>query len=299
MKHEIDKLIANILLDEGEVCLPSVGTLILVRHAAKRLSSKKLQRPYRELRFTGEERGVSLVDHLVRKADVAPERAEDIYTEYLSQSLRDGVLTIENLCTVANKKVQVEQQFENMANPNGCGVVKLNPRTNYFIYAVAGLCALFALGVAGYVVYSNGLFYADKGTTEQVVAKVAEQTPAPSAEPVEVIEAVAEPVAEVAAEPVTEVVIEQAEEAIAPATKPMTRGNSYAVWGVYSELKNAEEAVAWLGAKFPELEPSIYDYDGRYMVALYSLSSRSAVGRKVSALKAQSKSFKSVWVYTR
>ena len=305
MKHEIDHLIANALLDEGSIYLPNVGTLILVRHAAKRLSSRRLQPPYRELRFTGEQRGVSLVEYIAQKAGVTAERAGDIYNEYVAQSMRDGVFIIEELCTISNKRVEVLQQFEDMANPNGRSVVKVNPRTNYIIYAVAALCTLFALGVAGYVLYLNDVFnFGGKVAPAEeafVAAVVEEQATAEQTEPkveaVEVAEPTAEPT-EVVAEPVVEVA-EPVETAVAPTVLPMQRGKSYAVWGVYNELKNAEDAIGWLGKKFPSLEPKIYDYDGRYMVALYELSSRLAVGNKVKQLKAQNKSFKSVWVYTR
>lgn len=293
MKHEIDKLVANLLLDEGEVHLPSVGTLILVRHAARRLSSKLLQRPYRELRFTGEERGVSLVSHIERIAGVATERAEDIYNEYVAQSLRGGQFVIENLCTIENGKVQVLQEFEGMANPKGRGTVKVNPRTNYFIYIVAVLCMAFALGVAGYVLYMNGVFNLDKGVT--AVEKVAVE------QPIEVVEQPTEdlvqPVVDslvVVAEPAASVA-EEAESSLAP----LRKGMSYAVYGVYNELRNAEEALARLASNHPDIEAHIYDYDGRYMVALYELPQRTACGRKVSALKAERSGFKSVWVYTR
>ena len=152
----------------------------------------------------------------------------------------------------------------------------------------------FALGIAGYVLYTNG-------TLEHLFAKrsiapaskafesVAER-PSQSTEPVvEVVEQVVEQT--------TEQVVEQSVE---PTILPMQKGSSYAVWGVYNELKNAEDALNWLATRIPEIESAnIYDYDGRYMVALCEVASRSECGRKVSAWKAEHKSCKSVWVYTR
>ena len=151
MKHEVDKLVANVLLTDGEIYLPQVGTLILVRRAARRLSSKALQRPYRELCLTTEQRGESLVAHIARIAGVGEERATDIYNEYVAQSLREGVFTIENLCAIKGATLQTFQQFEDMANPKGRGAVKVNPHTNYFIYVVAGLCA----GIGLFIIIRN------------------------------------------------------------------------------------------------------------------------------------------------
>ena len=97
-------------------------------------------------------------------------------------------------------------------------------------------------------------------------------------------------------EPVAEPIAEVAEK---PTTLPMTKGRSYAVWGVYDKLKNAKEAKEWLAKKNPEIAAEIYEYDNRYMVALGEYTSRKKCGRQVSAWKAQSKRFNSVWVYTR
>ena len=295
MKQQIDFLIANTLLDEGEVYLPEVGTLILYRHAARLLSRKELQRPYRELRLTKEHRGESLLSHISKVASVSEERASDIYTEWLAQSLRNKVLTINGLCVVENNSITTDKTFELMANPNGRGTVKINPRTNYFIYIIAGLCMGFALGIAGYVLYTNG-------TIDNLLAK---QKVAPASEAFEsVAEDVAQPAEQIIAvvEQPAEEDVTPVEEVIAPvetAILPMQKGSSYAVWGVYNELKNAEDAKIWLAVKFPEIDANIYQYDERYMVALCEQSSRSECGRKVSAWKAQSKSFKNIWVYTR
>ena len=287
MKQQVDKLIANLLLDEGEVYLPGVGTLILYRHSARLLSSKQLQAPYRELRLTKEERGVDIICHLAKVADITTERAGDIYAEWLEQSLRNDILTIGGVVSIEKGKITTDKTFEDMANPQGNKKIKVNPRTNYFIYIVAGLCMGFALGIAGYVLHENGTF--DKILAKQNIAPASQAfESAPATQPAE--EVVEQPVA-------VAPVVEEKEETSIP---PLRSGYSYAVWGVYNELQNAQNAISWLSERVPEVEgATIYEYDGRYMVALCEVASRSACGRKVSAWKAEHKSFKSVWVYTR
>lgn len=305
MKQQVDNLIANALLDEGEIYLPQVGTLILYRHSAKLLSSKELQRPYRELRLTREERGESILTFIAKVAGVTAERASDIYAEWLEQSLRNNILTIGGVCIVENGKIATDKTFEDMANPKGRGTVKVSRRTNYFIYIVAALCMGFALGIAGYVLHSNGML--DNLIGKRGIAPASEafenvtEPAATPAEPVaEEVPATTEPTVEPVAESVAEPAVEPIAEPVAtPSVLPMQKGSSYAVWGVYNELKNAEDAKAWLAERFPEIEAAIYQYDARYMVALCEVASRSECGRKVSVWKAEHKSFKSVWVYTR
>ena len=152
----------------------------------------------------------------------------------------------------------------------------------------------FALGIAGYVLYTNGtldnLFAKQKiAPASEAFESVAVEVAQPTEPEVAVVE---QPIEEVAApaEPIAE----------EPSILPIQKGSSYAVWGVYAELTNAEKAVEWLSSRIPEIEGvAIYDYDGRYMVALCEVASRSECGRKVSAWKAEHKSCKSVWVYTR
>ncbi|MBR2031800.1 MAG: hypothetical protein IKA04_06250 [Alistipes sp.] len=289
MKQQVDNLIANTLLDEGGVYLPEVGTLILYRHSAKLLSKRDLQRPYRELRLTKEQRGESITTHISHIANVTAERASDIYAEWLAQSLHNNILTISGLCTIEGGKITTNKTFEDMANPKRRGTVKINPRTNYLIYIIAGLCMGFALGIAGYVLYTNGTLdnlFAKKqiAPASEAFESVVEKQPA------QLAQQPTEQVADIVTEPIVE----------KPTIAPMQKGSSYAVWGVYNELKNAEDALSWLATRIPEIEgANIYDYDGRYMVALCEVASRSECGRKVSAWKAEHKSCKSVWVYTR
>ena len=187
MKQQIDLLIANALLDEGEVYLPEVGTLILYRHAAELLSKRELQRPYRELRLTKEQRGESLLSLISQVASVSEERVADIYAEWLAQSLRNNVLTISGICLIERDKITtIDKTFEDMANPNGRGSIKVNPRTNYFIYIIAGLCMGFALGIAGYILYTNGTF--DRLLAKQTIAPASEAFDSVTEVPAEVIE---------------------------------------------------------------------------------------------------------------
>ncbi len=286
MKQQIDNLIANSILNEREVYLPNIGTLILYRHAAKQLSAKRLQAPYNELRLTSEERGVDITTLIAKVADVSEERASDIYAEWHSQSLHDGTLTIGGVCSITNNTVTVDSNFESMANPDGVGVVNTKPRTNYFIYSIVSVCIVIALAAAGYFLYPN--FISEEGI--QVVEQPAtEQTEV-------VVEQVAEPTTEVVAESAEPIAEQPAVEQTLPTLK---KGYSYAVWGVYDQLNSAENAMAWIVAKLPEIDAKIYIYDSRYMIALCEENSRSACARKVTAWKKEHKSCQSVWVYTR
>lgn len=312
MKQQIDNLIAKILLTEGVVYLPNVGRLILYRHPAQLKSKRQLSAPYRELRLEKEEQGRAIVLHIVDVANISEERASDIYTEWLSQSLRNEVLTIGGVCTIKGNEVTIDDTFEKAINGEDRGTIALKPRKNETARTALAAVACMLLGAAIYVLHDNGaldpileslsrdyqvetISIVTNEPTEQVVT-AAEVTSQQDSLTVATIEADSTAtIAAVEAEPTETAAIE----VVNPSILPMTAGHSYAVWGVYSELKNAEEAKAWLGAKFSKVKAEIYQYDARYMVAIYESSSREACNNKIREYKAQSKSFKNMWAYTR
>jgi hypothetical protein len=356
MKQQIDNLIANTLLDEGEVYLPGKGSLILRRHAAVRLSSKKLQAPYRELIFTPEERGVNLIALISRVANVSEERASDIFTEWLSKSSRvqsptRRSLIIGGVCTIATYETEyrstkdsyrgetstitIDQTFENMANPKGRKVKKVNPRPKLFIYIMVGLFLGVALGVGGTYYYVNGGF--DELLQKQSIIPTSDALKATNTE-IEPIKAeaavVEEPKAETnTEESVAEVVapVEQSaevveqpteqknEQSVEPKTEqpakeaaeqgseqeaklellPMKRGQSYIVWGVYNERKNAEKAIAWLAEKHPEIECKLYRYGKQHLLSIYDQPSRAKCNSQLAQWKKKHPSFRNVWVHTQ
>ena len=222
MKQQIDNLIANTLLNEGAVYLPGKGSLVLQRHAAARLSSKKMQPPYRELAFTSEERGISLIALISKVANVSEERASDIFTEWLSKSSRvqsptRRSLIIGGVCTIATFEVEsrstnnsyrgeksiitTEQTFEDMVNPKGRKAKSVAPRPKYFIYIMAGLFIGVALGVCGTHFYVNGTF--DELLSKQTLIPTSKQLIASSQE--------AEPIAGHEVEPIVKPTIEPIE----------------------------------------------------------------------------------------
>lgn len=314
MKQQIDNLIANTLLDEEAVYLPNIGTLILFRHPAKRLSSKKLQTPYREVQLKSNEEGVNIVELISKVANVSEERAKDIYAEWLEQSQRDGATSISTVCNIANGVVFTHIAFEKAINPDGRGITKISPRTNYLIYIMVSLGLIIALGVAAAFLYLNGSLNnkaaEEKPSTPQVetTQQVEEVVTTPAVEAVEDKSEIA-PTEEVIApveqtvEPIAEQTETPAKESISvPEVEPLPElvtGKSYAVWGVYDKFKNAEKYLLWLSEKHPNIKAKIYHYDSRYMVALCEKSSRSECNKQVAAWKKRYKAFKSVWVYTR
>lgn len=303
---QIDNIIYNTLASGRDLYLPDVGSLIVRHSGAKRLSARRLLPPQTTIAFSQEERGVSIVALIASAANVTPERAEAIYRNYLQQTMRDGHLAIEGVGEICDAKFLIDTQFNNLINPMGNNEIRIRPLTNYLLISFAALSLLFALGVAGYIIYSEQIF-ADKMDKASVgranIAKVEQ----PVAEPVEPTE-----------QPILTEQTATAEEPALPGqpiadgqtiktaqtlnTDTITRtqsGRSYAVWGVYIERVNAEAAQRSVNRRFTDLNAHIYRYSDRYMVALFDCDSRSECVSRVEQLRESSRSFAEVWVYTK
>lgn len=310
MKRQIDTIILNTLRKGRDLYLPEIGTLVVRRNAAVR-NANKIEAPYREVLFTGENRGESIIDIMVRITSVTHSRAMAIYDQWLQKSLRDGVVVIGKVGSICDRKFVADESLDGTLNPSRKKRVALRPHTNTLVYVLAMLCVLIAVGAGGYMLYTGGVFGTigeGKSASEPIVTESVEAV-IPIDEQQET-GVQTESVAQAEAEDVSvELKPAPSEAPTAKAQKttsatneyeplPMSRGASYAVWGVYSERANAERYMRHVNSRFEDVRSRIYIYGERYMVAVYEESSRGECARLVTALKKRDAAFKDMWVYT-
>lgn len=162
MVDQVNRLAGNLLAAGGELYLPGVGSLCVRFRGARRLSARLVEPPSREVVFTSQQRGVSLVDEIARvlrdaapaetpcsdtdgtpvsssasvvsSAPVAPQReqaqvasqARDIYDRWLSRTQQDGVLTIEGVGVLKFKNFTPDEAFDRRINPQGHTPVRIH-----------------------------------------------------------------------------------------------------------------------------------------------------------------------------
>lgn len=162
MVDQVNRLAGNLLAAGGELYLPGVGSLCVRFRGARRLSARLVEPPSREVVFTSQQRGVSLVDEIARvlrdaapaetpcsdtdgtpsassasvasSAQVAPQReqaqvasqARDIYDRWLSRTQQNGVLTIEGVGVLKFKNFTPDEAFDRRINPQGHTPVRIH-----------------------------------------------------------------------------------------------------------------------------------------------------------------------------
>ena len=327
MVNEFNKIIGDVLAAEGAVWLPDVGTLVVVRRAAERISSRRLRRSCNAVKFTGKEAGRSVVDVVAEVCGIDTEEARDIYDRWRAKSTADNVLAIDGVGHIDRQRFFVDESFDRLLNPNGHHVVELvKCRRNRALKRAAwGVAVIAALACA---VWFTGLYerrgeiwsslvgrFVAEPHTDSVVAAA---EPVPEAEEsvggddMPDVQAVAEDVTD---EPVQEQPQQQAEqpselssvESVQPQPQQpqqlqsspvdgigrLTSGWSYVVYGVFSTPENALRAVGEVRARGVS-GCSAFAYGAKYMVALYFSDSAADCNTYIRSAR----EYENIWVYT-
>lgn len=299
MVSEVNKIIYNLLLLDGEVYIGGVGSLYTERYGAYRASRKSMTPPHRVVLFTTEQRGVSLEDEIARVAEVDGDKAHELFDRWLSEVLDGDTLTIEGVGVLRRDKFVVEESFATLLNPQGRTPVRLKPKANVALYIFSALCVLFALVVAGYVYFdSHDITHF---SVDEEVATITQEVVAPTEQTI---------VSEVSTDTVAVTDTMSVQGHLPSQSQPQssqrevsmdevlytTPGESYVVLGVFSTTENAAKAIRQAQKNADGLHYATYHYGEKYMVTLYSAPSRSECQEFV---RSQGNAFKDLWIYSR
>lgn len=139
MVDQVNRLAGNLLAAGGELYLPGVGSLCVRFRGARRLSARLVEPPSREVVFTSQQRGVSLVDEIARVlrtsapaegpqagGEHVAAQVQDIYDRWLMRTQQNGVLTIEGVGVLKFKNFTPDEAFDRRINPQGHAPVRIH-----------------------------------------------------------------------------------------------------------------------------------------------------------------------------
>lgn len=304
MKHEVDKLVRNLLCAGRPVSMPGVGTLSVTRRGARRLSRRLIEPPCRAVDFSSQESEPTLVDYIARAASCAPAQARDIYDRWLEKSRGEDALVIEGVGRLVEKRFVADEAFDAALNPQGHAPERIKRRRDGWLWAVAALAVFVALAcmlVVGNVIPDP---FHPRTDSASVAAEVPARTAVPEAVPaadLQTQDAIHqdEPTAPSAAEaaPPVQEMRPQQPEASEPEQPGYTQsGHRYVVLGIYSTEQNARRAAAQAEKKDAALKSRIYRYGERYLVSIFE-SEEEAAAQEYA--RKQRGTFPDVWVYTK
>ena len=295
LQEEIGRLIARRLLAGEAITIPEVGTLLVERRPARRLSASMIQPPSRSLVFHFAEEGAPLPDLIARELSCPLEEARDAVVRWLEKSRGEGGLTIDGVGGLQGKIFAVEADFQRRLNPQGSAPIRLERSMPWWAWSLITVL-LVALMTGGLVWWINPLSWWQKQEGRGQVAEVAEVVEM-EAEPLELPDTL-----EVATpEPQPEEPNYLVKELHRPESMVRTRsGMSYLVLGIYSTEENARRAMAEAEAKYSLLpgESCLLFYGQKYLLSLGECESRE-VAKTYASRYRNERGIEEVWVYSK
>jgi hypothetical protein len=269
MITQVNRLIFNTLCKGSDVTLPNVGSLVVRRSSATKDKGGFVP-PKRTVTFTGESRGVNIVELIASTANVDNNRAEEIYNQWLLHVGGKETLVIESVGKIANRKFTADDMLLSQLNPLVAATVAPKAKKSNKGLVIALVAILIA--IAAVAIY---LFIGREKPEPVVVAP--------------------EPVVEVAPEPEPEPQSVKEE-----GVERMVEGGNYLVWGVFAQKQNAMSYKKMLERKYPELNCTIYHHreDTMYLLAVCDKPTRTACLHYMWSLQEKDGLFDDMWIFT-
>ncbi|WP_300799145.1 hypothetical protein [uncultured Alistipes sp.] len=334
MVDQVNRLAGNLLAAGGELYLPGVGSLCVRFHGAKRLSARLVEPPSREVVFTSQQRGVSLVDEIARvlRASAPAEgpqaggeqvaaQAQDIYDRWLMRTRQDDVLTIEGVGVLKFKHFTPDEAFDRRINPQGHTPVRIHRPRRFDGVMWMGIAAIvFVVAFTAYWWLDNRHDAAAEPVTLVAAAPVATEGLSTADAPAD---------ADVAANDAGEAVAGAAadgsaadaaggsahatpsastgREAAAASDRPapsanvaaeparLVSGRRYVVLGVYSTPENAARAARLALETDGSFRCGVYRFGAKFMVSPFESEDAEAC---TLFIRAHAETFPGMWTYT-
>lgn len=327
MVNEVNKLIFNTLLDEGAVYIPEIGTIRIVRTAARKMFRGRVAPYALSTSFSTSCEATSLVDAIISVAGVSTEDAEDIVRRWKKKSTADGRVVIVGVGVIQNNNFTADKEFTSVLE-RGNNVVALTRSTKSSSMSwVASIIVLISLigGIGAYfltqdnadnkvntpitssdltanntteitdneVITPEVTTTKEEVTTEPTAPEEVESTTQPESTSNDVasVEEVEKPDTATVAEEPTQTA---EEEAVVVDWRNMSVRH-YVIFGSYSVPSNANAAIRKIMRKNPAAQCKIIKLGNMHAVAVYGSYNR----RECEIFKRNHRSlYRDSWIYT-
>lgn len=287
MVNEVNRLIYNALAEHSSISLPNIGSLRIVRRAAK-IEGNRVVPPLFVVEFFSAEEGRSLVEIIATEANISTDEAKEIYLRWLDKVKQVNTLTISGVGSLHDKSFVVDGDLSKALNPRNATPLKIHKRHRLpaYIYIAIAIGVVVAIG-------SNHRDDNSSATESKAVA-IEEPSVVESIESKEIVMAESEP----QVEPIAESAVEEITKV--DATQPAKWSDSddirhWVIAGSYSTRENAERAVEGILRKKQADCCDILPLGKMYAVAVFGSADKIECERFV---RDNRHNFNQSWVHT-
>ena len=314
MVNEVNSLIFNRLVEGGDILIPDIGTLRVVRTDARKIRGRRVEAPSYSIIYDNSFDGLSLVDIIISSAGIDRFEAEDIVRRWLDKSTIEKTLKIEGVGSLCSSQFTIDDDIYQVLNPNDRVVAIVHKRSKTpLIAAIVSLVVIISAALV-YIFdpFSLRGVISHNNTENQIIADANIST-----DFVDVTDDAAnsgEHIAEVAdsdngsasvdvdntqtsascLESPSSTSIEHADEDV-PHDWREYRVRHYVIFGSYSSVQNANVAISNIMRKNPSAQCKILPHGRLHAVAVFgsdNIDECKAFKRENRAL------YKDAWIHT-
>ncbi len=239
---QIGNIVANAIIKNQSIYLPSIGSLRLDTVASKLNSRSGVITPPRYVvKFSSSEVGTSLVELISTQGGCDIATAESVYTQWIEGSKSEKGVVIAGVGRLANNIFTPTAEFNAALNPEAQKQLVLKRRRGGMVWIALSVVVCVCVGLAANEISKRVI-------SSPKPAPVAEVIVVEEPEVVEVKEA--------------EVETPRVEEVAPTPSNPRYR----LVYGVFSTMENAQKAVAEVAQKSPSTKANVRPYGKYFMV---------------------------------
>ena len=129
MVNEVNSLIFNRLVEGGDILIPDIGTLRVVRTDARKIRGRRVEAPSYSIIYDNSFDGLSLVDIIIVSTGVDRFEAEDIVRRWLDKSTIEKTLKIEGVGSLCSSQFTIDDELYQVLNPSDRVVVITHKRS--------------------------------------------------------------------------------------------------------------------------------------------------------------------------
>ncbi|MFI3282396.1 MAG: hypothetical protein SNG10_02560 [Rikenellaceae bacterium] len=280
---QIDKIVADTLLKSQAIYLPSLGTLYVDSLPSKVASSgRKITPPKYVVKYSSQQKGVSLVEVIMTVGRCDNATAERLYAKWFEEVKRANGAVIEGVGEIVNKNFNIASSLEMTLNPESYRVLKLKKRRGGWIWIAASIAVCAVVGVAANYLVQQ--VYLSKGSeiVEQIDNEVVVEYPLVESE--QLVETQIEEV-------------DTAQQLICTLPPPEVESRRYrVVYGVFSTEENAQKGAQLAYDANSEVIARVRPFGKMFMVSIFESED---VGSSKDFIERNKDIYTDLWIHKR
>ncbi|MFI3292152.1 MAG: hypothetical protein SNG27_01385 [Rikenellaceae bacterium] len=285
----INKIVANALIKNQAIYLPSIGSLwVEVSPSKLSSSSSEITPPEYIVKFSSKQNGGSIIDIIAQIVGGDTAKASTLYDDWLESVKTPKGANIKGVGNISHKVFNIYPTFDKLLNPEKAKAIQLKRRRRGWIWIAASVAVCAVVGVVAN--YSMQWYFSKPMSVEpQVITQEFAQEQIQEQPQEEQIQEQLQEQPQIAPDTVTKLTC------TAP-PKDLENPLYRVVYGVFSTPENAQKGAEMAYQANQNIIAKIRPFGEKYMVSIFSSDD---IDDAKAFIEQHGSTYPDLWIYKR